>query len=177
MSPGAASGREEAVAVLAADLPLEKRLEAGGWALGEADATFELRVTSGAGGDAAPFHLTDPSVAAREPAQGQDGPAGIRAVGTVGGAQVSPPRWPLVPRFLQLATVPLIGHLGQVIDGENGTAATVRVGIDSTAEDRVWATGGCLPQHPANIDDCRRGGQLRRGSSTPVNPPVHHGMN
>ncbi len=138
-----------------------KRLEAEGWAFEDADASFELLVTRSAGGDAAPFELTESLVVAHEHAHAQDDSPGIQASVKVkvGGALVhtaadgagpvealdSALRRALIPHFPHLATVRLIDYRVRVIDGENGTAATVRVGIDSTDGDRTWTTVGCSP--------------------------------
>ena len=129
-----------------------------------ADAASELRVTSGAGGDAAPSELTDPLVVVHEHAQGEDGPAGIKAGVTVRGGQDSAPRRAVIHHFPDRATVPLIDHRVQGIDGENGTAATVRVGIDSTDGGRTWTTVGCSPDilrasAMAMVDSCEWAGR------------------
>jgi 2-isopropylmalate synthase len=39
--------------------------------------------------------------------------------------------------------VQLVDYRVRVIDGDHGTGATVRVGIDSSDGERVWTTVGC----------------------------------
>ncbi len=137
-----------------------KGLEAQGWAFEDADASFELLVRREQPGDRAPFALREVLVVARQETSA-DGPA-RQSVETsvkleVAGALVhtaaegSGPvealdlalRRALVPHFPQLAQVQLLDYRVRVIDGDRGTGATVRVGIDSSDGSGLWTTVGC----------------------------------
>ncbi len=136
-----------------------KQLESGGWAFEDADASFELLVTRSQSGNEAPFAVLESLVVAHEQALGQDPSGGIQASVKVevGGALVHTAaegagpvealdgalRRALIPHFPELAKVHLVDYRVRVINGEKGTAATVRVGIDSTDGDRTWSTVGC----------------------------------
>lgn len=136
-----------------------KRLEAEGWAFEDADASFELLVTRSLSGNTAPFELVESLVVAHEQARSADGTPGTQASVkvNVGGALVhtaadgagpvealdSALRRALIPHFPELAEVHLVDYRVRVINGDQGTAATVRVGIDSTDGDRTWTTVGC----------------------------------
>jgi 2-isopropylmalate synthase len=49
----------------------------------------------------------------------------------------------LTPHFPNLAAVRLVDYRVRVIDGDRGTGATVRVGIDSSDGEQLWTTVGC----------------------------------
>lgn len=143
-----------ATSAIVADL---KRLEAGGWAFEDADASFELLVRRHLSPTPTPFRVTESLVVAHGHA-GSPG-AGVQASVKVevGGvlvhtaAEGSGPvealdralRRALVPHFPELAAVELVDYRVRVIDGDRGTGATVRVGIDSSDGERSWTTVGC----------------------------------
>ncbi|MGH7642333.1 MAG: citramalate synthase [Candidatus Dormibacteria bacterium] len=140
-----------------------KQLENAGWAFEDADASFELLVTRGTPGDSAPFALQESLVVAHEtstprPAE-PSGNVHASVKVLVGGALVHTAaeaagpvealdialRRALAPHFPTLATVKLLDYRVRVIDGDQGTGATVRVGIDSSDGEQVWTTVGCSP--------------------------------
>ncbi|MHB8332158.1 MAG: citramalate synthase, partial [Candidatus Dormibacteria bacterium] len=138
-----------------------KKLEGEGWAFEDADASFELLVTRALPGDTAPFALQESLVVAHD----QDGvqatdlahqvEASVKVrVGTTlvhtaatGNGPVEALdgalRRALTPHFPTLADVQLVDYRVRVIDGDQGTGATVRVSIDSSDGDRIWTTVGC----------------------------------
>jgi 2-isopropylmalate synthase len=138
-----------------------KQLETAGWAFEDADASFELLVTRGTPGDLAPFALQESLVVAHEtsapraaePSQNVQASVKVLVAGTVvhTAAEAAGPvealdtalRRALAPHFPGLASVQLVDYRVRVIDGDHGTGATVRVGIDSSDGERVWTTVGC----------------------------------
>jgi 2-isopropylmalate synthase len=138
-----------------------KQLETAGWAFEDADASFELLVTRGTPGDAAPFALLESLLVAHqtsepraaEPSQNVQASVKVMVAGTVVHTAAEAPgpvealdlalRRALAPHFPGLASVQLLDYRVRVIDGDQGTGATVRVGIDSTDGERVWTTVGC----------------------------------
>ena len=138
-----------------------KQLENSGWAFEDADASFELLVTRGIPGDSAPFALQESLVVAHEtsapraaePSRSVHASVKVLVAGTVvdTAAEAAGPvealdtalRRALAPHFPSLASVKLVDYRVRVIDGDRGTAATVRVGIDSSDGERVWTTVGC----------------------------------
>ncbi len=137
-----------------------KRLESLGWAFEDADASFELLVRRQQPKDQPPFALREVLVVARQetPADGPArqsvetsvkllvGPALVHTaatgLGPVEALDVALRR-ALVPHFPELAQVRLVDYRVRVIDGDRGTGATVRVGIDSSDGERLWTTVGC----------------------------------
>jgi len=138
-----------------------KQLETAGWAFEDADASFELLVTRGAPGDVPPFALEESLVVAHEtsapkadePSRNVQASVKVSVAGTVvhTAADGTGPvealdtalRRALIPHFPGLASVQLVDYRVRVIDGDQGTGATVRVGIDSSDGDQVWTTVGC----------------------------------
>ncbi|MGA7363131.1 MAG: citramalate synthase [Candidatus Dormiibacterota bacterium] len=138
-----------------------KHLETSGWAFEDADASFELLVQRGLPGDIAPFSLEESLLVAHETAApraaepSQNVQASVKVVvsGTLvhTAAEASGPvealdlalRRALAPHFPSLAAVKLLDYRVRVIDGDQGTGATVRVGIDSSDGEQVWTTVGC----------------------------------
>jgi 2-isopropylmalate synthase len=140
-----------------------KHLETAGWAFEDADASFELLVTRSSPGDAPPFALQESLVVAHEtsapraaePSSNVHATVKVLVAGTVvhAAAEAAGPvealdtalRRALAPHFPGLASVQLVDYRVRVIDGDQGTGATVRVGIDSSDGERVWTTVGCSP--------------------------------
>jgi len=138
-----------------------KQLETAGWAFEDADASFELLVTRSTPGDVAPFAVQESLLVAHEtsapqaaqPSQNVQASVKVLVAGTVvhTAAEASGPvealdlalRRALAPHFPSLAAVQLLDYRVRVIDGDRGTGATVRVGIDSSDGERVWTTVGC----------------------------------
>ncbi|HVB14582.1 MAG TPA: citramalate synthase [Candidatus Dormibacteraeota bacterium] len=138
-----------------------KELETAGWAFEDADASFELLVIRGTPGDQAPFALQESLVVAHEtsapraaePSQNVQASVKVMVSGTLvhTAAEAAGPvealdlalRRALAPHFPSLASVQLLDYRVRVIDGDQGTGATVRVGIDSSDGERVWTTVGC----------------------------------
>ncbi|MGH7610900.1 MAG: citramalate synthase [Candidatus Dormibacteria bacterium] len=138
-----------------------KELESSGWAFEDADASFELLVTRTCSGGRRPFSLQESLVVAHE-TQGLSARVGAGQVQAqvkvrVGTAVVHTAaegfgpvealdlalRRALTPHFPELATIELVDYRVRVIDGDRGTGATVRVGIDSWDGQRRWTTVGC----------------------------------
>ncbi|MHB8394796.1 MAG: citramalate synthase, partial [Candidatus Dormibacteria bacterium] len=137
-----------------------KRLEVAGWAFEDADASFELLVARTLPEDVPPFELCEMLVVAHEQVRdsieavtGVQASVKVRVTGALvhTAAEGTGPvealdgaiRRALVPHFPFLADVRLVDYRVRVIDGDRGTAATVRVGIDSSDGDRTWTTVGC----------------------------------
>ncbi|HVC39897.1 MAG TPA: citramalate synthase [Candidatus Dormibacteraeota bacterium] len=138
-----------------------KQLETAGWAFEDADASFELLVTRGTSGDVPPFALQESLVVAHEtsspraeePSQSVQASVKVTVAGTLvhTAAEAAGPvealdlalRRALAPHFPSLASVRLLDYRVRVIDGDQGTGATVRVGIDSSDGEQVWSTVGC----------------------------------
>ncbi len=138
-----------------------KRLEGEGWAFEDADASFELLVTRALPGDTAPFALQESLVVAhdQDALQATDlahqveasvkvrvGATLVHTAATGNGpveALDGALRRALTPHFPSLAEVQLVDYRVRVIDGDRGTGATVRVGIDSSDGERIWTTVGC----------------------------------
>jgi 2-isopropylmalate synthase len=138
-----------------------KQLETAGWAFEDADASFELLVTRGTPGDEPPFALLESLVVAHEtstpraaePSQNVQASVKVLVAGAVvhTAAEAAGPvealdtalRRALAPHFPTLASVQLVDYRVRVIDGDQGTGATVRVGIDSSDGEQVWTTVGC----------------------------------
>jgi 2-isopropylmalate synthase len=138
-----------------------KWLETQGWAFEDADASFELLVTRSAPGDVPPFALQESLVVAHqtsepraaEPSQNVQASVKVSVAGTVAhtAAEGAGPvealdtalRRALTPHFPNLAAVRLVDYRVRVIDGDRGTGATVRVGIDSSDGEQLWTTVGC----------------------------------
>ncbi|HUY98205.1 MAG TPA: citramalate synthase [Verrucomicrobiae bacterium] len=137
-----------------------KVLEAHGWAFEDADASFELLVRRAQPDDRPPFALREVLVVARQETLDEGGDR--QSVETsvkleVGGTRVHTAatgmgpvealdialRRALVPHFPELAQVQLMDYRVRVIDGDRGTGATVRVGIDSSDGVGLWTTVGC----------------------------------
>jgi len=137
-----------------------KGLEAAGWAFEDADASFELLVRREQPGDQPPFALREVLVVARQETR-PDLPARqsvetsvkleVRGALVHTAAEGAGPvealdlalRRALVPHVPQLAQVRLVDYRVRVIDGDRGTGATVRVGIDSSDGEALWTTVGC----------------------------------
>ncbi|MGH7698000.1 MAG: citramalate synthase, partial [Candidatus Dormibacteria bacterium] len=138
-----------------------KQLEGAGWAFEDADASFELLVARTLGGDRRPFALQESLVVAHE-TQGPRAQVAARNVQAqvkvrVAGASIHTAaegagpvealdvalRRALTPHFPYLTQVELVDYRVRVIDGDRGTGATVRVGIDSSDGNRSWTTVGC----------------------------------
>ncbi len=137
-----------------------KRLEVAGWAFEDADASFELLVARSLPEDVPPFELCETLVVAHEQlgdapetVTGVQASVKVRVTGVLvhTAAEGTGPvealdgaiRRALVPHFPFLSEVSLVDYRVRVIDGDRGTAATVRVGIDSSDGDRTWTTVGC----------------------------------
>ena len=138
-----------------------KELESAGWAFEDADASFELLVIRGTPGDLPPFALQESLVVAHEtstpraaePSQNVQASVKVTVAGALvhTAAEGSGPvealdtalRRALAPHFPGLASVQLVDYRVRVIDGDQGTGATVRVGIDSSDGEQVWTTVGC----------------------------------
>ncbi len=138
-----------------------KALEMQGWAFEDADASFELLVLRGTAGDVVPFSLQESLVVAHEtsapraeePSRDVQASVKVAVAGVVvhTAAEGAGPvealdtalRRALTPHFPGLAAVRLQDYRVRVIDGDRGTGARVRVGIDSSDGERVWTTVGC----------------------------------
>ena len=134
-----------------------KGMEEAGWAFEDADASFELLVRRELGADPAPFAVLDSLVVAsgggpaRERGVQASVKVEVRGVVVHTAAEGPGPvaaldsalRRALVPRFPELAQVELVDYRVRVIDGDRGTGATVRVGVDSSDGRRRWTTVGC----------------------------------
>ncbi|HUY61119.1 MAG TPA: alpha-isopropylmalate synthase regulatory domain-containing protein, partial [Candidatus Dormibacteraeota bacterium] len=130
-----------------------KGLEVQGWAFEDADASFELLVRRTLAGDVAPFALQDftvlahrdqPTVQATVKVQVGDAEVHTAADGNGPVAALDAAlRKALGAHFPVFSRVQLADYRVRVIDGDRGTGATVRVGIDSTDGQDHWTTVGC----------------------------------
>ncbi len=134
-----------------------KGLEEEGWAFEDADASFELLARRELGPDSPPFAVLDSLVVASGGGQARERKVQASVKVEVRGVVVhtaaeglgpvaaldSALRRALVPHFPELAQVELVDYRVRVIDGDRGTGATVRVGVDSSDGRRRWTTVGC----------------------------------
>ncbi len=134
-----------------------KGLEEAGWAFEDADASFELLARRELDDDPAPFAVLDSLVVANGGGRDRAGSVQASVKVEVRGVVVhtaaeglgpvaaldSALRRALVPHFPELAQVELVDYRVRVIDGDRGTGATVRVGVDSSDGRRRWTTVGC----------------------------------
>lgn len=136
-----------------------KKLEAGGFTFEGADASIELMLRRTHPAYVPPFELLDYSVNVMQRKGGRAlnaeaivkvrvGPKRMHTVAEGNGpvnALDAALRKALIDVHPKLAGVKLIDYKVRILDGENATAATTRVLIESKMGNRTWSTVGASP--------------------------------
>ena len=145
-------------------LELVKQMEAAGYQYEGAEASFELLARRSRPGYEAPFELKDFLVVVRRHSEPERGEAGemlaeaavkVRVEGETlhtvaeGDGPVNAldlaVRKALVVFYPTLEAVKLVDYKVRIVDSPSGTAAIVRVLIESTDGEHTWTSVGCSP--------------------------------
>ena len=145
-------------------LELVKQMEAEGYQYEGAEASFELLARRSRPGYEAPFELKDFLVVVRRHSEPERGEAGemlaeaavkVRVEGETlhtvaeGDGPVNAldlaVRKALVEFYPTLEAVKLVDYKVRIVDSPSGTAAIVRVLIESTDGEHTWTSVGCSP--------------------------------